>query len=88
MVEITAEAASDISTAIPMLARLSDRTQSILLGPIPVKDEDGLVILGHLRESEDYKWVFEPATYTTPDAGDPEEGELTGTCLRIVDGAA
>lgn len=59
---LTSEVSSDIAIALKAVEHLDQSVNFILLGPIPVMDEDGLEILGHLVSDDQYRWRFEPST--------------------------
>lgn len=51
---------ADVSVALRGIHKLANRLNAILLGPIPVMNEDGIDVIGHLEEDENYDWSFVP----------------------------
>ena len=71
---LTNEVMSDISIALKKVTKLTAQTEYILLGSIPVLDEDGLEELGTLECGANWEWYFEPAP-----GRDAEEAALRPT---------
>ena len=54
---LTRSEVTDIAYMIQRLDGLSEEIE-LLLGPIPVLDEDGTELLGYLKQDDDMQWRF------------------------------
>lgn len=62
---LTRPEVTDIAYAIQRLDGLSGEIE-MLLGPIPVLDEDGAELVGYLKQGDDMQWRFVAAAAFEP----------------------
>lgn len=70
---MTADEMDSITTIMKSLDRVCAIADRVLLGDIPVLDEDGLTVLGKIVCGQNYEWMFIPATPVTPTSHPPHD---------------
>lgn len=64
---LTRDESDAIAAVLPLLDGLDDAVDSrVLLGAIPMLDEDGTEIVGYLRQGDDWQWRFMSAQSFDP----------------------